>query len=119
MRRKIYQISIFKSLRYKNFFLLWLGLFISNIGTWSQMFVEQWYIYSLNKSPLDVGLLTTMQLLPNTLFMIIGGTLADRINRKRLLLFTQTSMAVLTLIIATFIFLDKMSIGLLLVLNFL
>ncbi|WP_044741490.1 MFS transporter [Anoxybacillus sp. B2M1] len=73
----------------------------------------------LNKSPLDVGLLTTMQLLPNTLFMIIGGTLADRINRKRLLLFTQTSMAVLTLIIATFIFLDKMSIGLLLVLNFL
>ncbi|KXG08571.1 Enterobactin exporter EntS [Anoxybacillus sp. P3H1B] len=119
MRRKIYQISIFKSLRYKNFFLLWLGLFISNIGTWSQMFVEQWYIYSLNKSPLDVGLLTTMQLIPNTLFMIIGGTLADRINRKRLLLFTQTSMAVLTLIIATFIFLDKMSIGLLLVLNFL
>ncbi|MFJ8219799.1 MFS transporter [Bacillus cereus] len=116
--KKIVQLSIFRSLRYKNFFLLWLGLFISNIGTWSQVFIQQWYIFTINHSAFDVGLLATIQLVPNVLFMLIGGTLADRINRKKLLLFTQTAMAVLTIIIASLISIDKMNITTLLCLNF-
>ncbi|WP_180985057.1 MFS transporter [Bacillus thuringiensis] len=116
--KKIAHLSIFRSLQHKNFFLLWLGLFISNIGTWSQVFIQQWYIFTINHSAFDVGLLATIQLVPNVLFMLIGGTLADRINRKKLLLFTQTAMAVLTIIIASLISIDKMNITTLLCLNF-
>lgn len=58
------------------------------------------------------------QMIPNILFMIIGGTIADRINRKKLLLFTQSGMAVVTLIIAIFITVDLMTLNLFLAFNF-
>lgn len=80
--------------------------------------MEQWYIYSLNHSAFDIGKLITAQMLPNILFMILGGAVADRFNRKKLLLFTQTGMAVVTTVIAVLITVDVMSLNLFLAFNF-
>lgn len=107
------------SLKNRNFFLLWIGLLISNIGTWSQMFVEQWYIYHLNNSAFDIGKLIAVQMLPNVLLMFIGGVLADRLNRKKILILTQSGMGIITLVIALFITFNIMNISIFLLLSFL
>jgi MFS family permease len=112
-------LGLFEVLRYRDFRLLWLGLLVSNLGTWAQLYAEQWYIYSMNQSSLQVGLLVTVQALPNILFYVIGGVFADRFDRKKLLFFTQGTMALITLIIAVLVSLDWATLPIYLTLNFL
>lgn len=83
----------FAALHYRDFRLFWIGLFISNIGTWMQMTAISWLLYDLTNSPLQLGLNGVFRAIPAIALGLFGGTMADRYDRKRLMLITQvTSM---------------------------
>jgi MFS family permease len=111
--------NMFSVLKIRDFRLLWLGLMISNLGTWAQLYAEQWYIFSFHESATDVSLLVFVQAVPNILFMVLGGILADRFNRRKMLFFTQGSQAFLTLVLAVVISMNLMNLYLYLSINFL
>jgi len=81
---------------YRDFRLFWLSLFISNVGTWMQMTATNWLLYQLTHSPVQLGLNGVFRALPAIGLGLISGTFADRYDRKRLLLWTQVVLALLT-----------------------
>jgi len=92
--------STFRALQYRDFRLLWISLLVSNAGTWMQMVAQGWLIYELTGSAFYLGLVGLMQAVPRFAFSLFGGAAADRLDRKRLLCFTQTAAMSLALILA-------------------
>jgi MFS family permease len=84
----------------RNFRLWWLGQFLSASGSHMQLTAILWHIYDLTHNPLALGLVGLARLLPIFLFGLIGGVVADAINRRRLLIVTQTGMALTALTLA-------------------
>lgn len=80
----------FASLRHRNYQLLWSGTMISQSGDWMDQIALNWLVYELTDSALALALLNLCRLLPITLFTLIGGVAADRIERRKLLLITQS-----------------------------
>ncbi|MFF7888379.1 MFS transporter [Streptomyces sp. NPDC020794] len=77
-----------------------LGQLTSNIGTWMQRAAQDLLVLHLTgNSGSAVGIVTALQFLPQTLFGLTGGVLADRFPKRRLLLITQTAMAVQSLLL--------------------
>jgi MFS family permease len=92
----------YAALQSADFRRLWAGLFVSNIGTWMQNVAQSWLIYRMTgDDPLYLGYLGFSFALPMTLLPPIGGAIADRIDRKRLLTITQTSQLALAVVLAT------------------
>jgi predicted MFS family arabinose efflux permease len=96
---------IFKAFSYPNYRLLWFGAFTSSIGTWMQQVAQSWLVFDMSKSPFMLGLDAFLGQLPIILFSLVGGVIADRMDRQRLLLLSQyvqmTSAFLLTILIAT------------------
>src|SRR5213593_1664469 len=90
----------FASLYYRDFRLFWLGLFIGNIGTWMQMTATSWLLYELTNSPLQLGMNGLFRAVPSIALGLFGGTVADRYDRKRLMLATQITSMLLSLVLA-------------------
>ena len=86
----------FASIRkHRNFRLFFTGQVISVSGTWMQNVALAWFVYELTGSPLAVGILTFCRFAPQTLFGLVAGVLADRLDNRRLMMATQaSSMAV-------------------------
>lgn len=80
---------LLRSLRHRNFRLYYLGQLISLNGTWMQSVAQSWLVYRLTGSGAMLGLVGAFTLLPNLLFGIYGGWLADRFSRQRLLIIVQ------------------------------
>jgi MFS family permease len=85
------------ALSYRDFRLFWLSLFISNVGTWMQMTATNWLLYQLTNSPVQLGLNGLFRAVPAIALGLISGTFADRYDRKRLLLWTQIILGLITL----------------------
>ena len=92
--------SMFRSLRSRDFALFWGGNFLSNIGTWMQNLALGWVILVMTNSPFLLGLNGFLTQAPSLLFSLPGGAIADRLNRRKLMLYTQTYMMLLALILA-------------------
>jgi MFS family permease len=84
----------FNSLEVPNYRRYFVGQMISLSGTWMQTVAAIWLILSLTDSGIAVGATTALQFLPMLLFGAWGGLLADRISKRRLLIATQTLMAI-------------------------
>jgi MFS family permease len=84
----------FNSLEVPNYRRYFVGQMISLSGTWMQTVAAIWLILSLTNSGIAVGLTTALQFLPMLLFGAWGGLLADRMSKRRLLIVTQTLMAI-------------------------
>ena len=82
---------------YRDFRLFWISLFVSNIGTWMQMTATNWLLYQLTDSPVQLGLNGIFRAIPAIGFGLISGTLADRYDRRRLMLWTQLLLGLLAL----------------------
>jgi MFS family permease len=91
-------------LRHRDFRLLWFGQLISTTGQMMQTITLAIHMFALTDSTLQVGLLAFTGLVPFIVFSFVGGAVADRINRKRVILVTQSASltATLTLVAATF-----------------
>ncbi len=115
------QISTFASLRFHDFRLLWLGLMISNLGTWMQLTATGYFIAELAQTPhrasLYLGFQGLGRAIPVLLLGPIGGHVADTLPRKRILYFTNTIMALLALVLAVFTTLGWMNIAGLILIN--
>src|SRR5580658_8518664 len=79
----------FRTFRYHDFRLMWLGACASTIGTFVQQFAQSWLIYDLTKDPFYLGLDLFFGQLPIILFSLVGGVFADRMDRRKMLLSSQ------------------------------
>lgn len=90
----------FRALRYYNFRLFFAGQLISLIGTWMQTVAQSWLVYRLTGSSALLGLVGFSGQIPVFLFSPLGGVFADRHNRHRMIVATQSASMVLALILA-------------------
>lgn len=104
------RVSMFRSLRVRNYRLFFVGQVVSNIGTWMQRIAQDWLVLSLTGSSTAVGVTMALQFLPMLLFGLYGGVLVDRFPKRRLLFVTQTSMAVTGLALAALTISDQVQV---------
>ena len=89
-----------RALRHRNFQLFFSGQLISLIGTWMQTVAQSWLVYRLTRSGLLLGAVGFASQIPVFLFAPIGGITADRSNRQRVVIGTQTASMILAFILA-------------------
>ncbi|HKV80612.1 MAG TPA: MFS transporter [Candidatus Sulfotelmatobacter sp.] len=95
---------VFKAFHYRDFRLMWIGACMSSIGTWMQIVAQGWLIYRLSHSAFLLALDQFLAGIPIFLFSLIGGVVADRTERRKILLVSQyiqmASAATLTILVA-------------------
>ncbi len=89
--------GMFRSLRVRNYRLYASGQLISLTGTWMQRVAQDWLVLDLTNSGTALGFVTALQFAPSLLLSLWGGVLADRSDKRRLLLMTQTGLALVAL----------------------
>src|SRR6188472_1559566 len=103
--RSVLANRTFRSLRHRNYRLYFLGQIVSFTGSWAQSAALMWLVYDRTADPLWPPLLIVAQVGPTLVLGPLGGVLADKVPRKRLVLITQALFAVsatlLTLLVAT------------------
>jgi MFS family permease len=82
--------AAFHPLTEKNFAALWVGAFLSNIGFWIQNVAQGWQVLQLTNSALLLGLVTFIGTIPNLLLSLFGGVIADKFDRRHLLIISQS-----------------------------
>jgi MFS family permease len=90
-------VSRFAALRSRDFRLLFLGQLLSLAGSQMQQVAVAWQIYELTHSPMALGLVGAFRVIPVLLFALGGGVVADAVDRRRLMLLSQTAMALVSL----------------------
>ena len=93
------RVGPLSALRYPGFRLLWAAGLFSGGGQQMLRVVNLWLVYDLTNSPLQLGFLGAFQAVPLILFSLVGGALADALNRRMLLLLTQVARIVLVLVL--------------------
>jgi len=95
---------MFRSLRTRNYRLWFFGQTVSQSGTWMQSVAQYWLVLELTHSAFDLGITAALQFAPVLLFGTIGGLAADRFDKRKVLLVTQTAFtlqaAVLWMLVA-------------------
>ncbi|MPY90895.1 MAG: MFS transporter [Luteitalea sp.] len=89
-----------RSLRHQNFRLFLSGQLVSLIGTWMQMVAQAWLVYRLTGSSVQLGLIGFAGQIPVFLLAPLGGAVADRVSRHRVVVAAQATMMVLALLLA-------------------
>src|SRR2546421_12171738 len=84
--------SAFASLRHRDFRLLWMGQIVSVIGSQMQLAAINWHIYIVTHSALALGLVGACRAVPIILCSLMGGVVADVVDRRRLMMITQSIM---------------------------
>ena len=95
---------VFKAFQYRDFRLMWIGACTSSIGTWMQIVAQGWLIYRLSHSAFLLALDQFMGGIPIFVLSLLGGVVADRVERRKILLISQyiqmASATALTLLVA-------------------
>ena len=92
--------NTFRALRHRNFQLFFAGQFISLTGTWMQSVAQSWLVYRLTGSVVLLGMIGFASQIPVFLIAPFGGAVADRYNRRRILVTTQSIAMTLAFILA-------------------
>src|SRR3984893_9737872 len=92
-------LRAFLALRHRNYRLFWFGQMISLIGTWMQSIGQAWLVLELTHSAWLLGVVGALQFLPVMFLSLFGGVLADRLPKRKVLLFTQSSAMLQALIL--------------------
>jgi MFS family permease len=88
------------SLQHRRFRLLWLGLMISIAGTQMQTWALFWHIRTITEQPIALGGVGLARIIPIVGFSLLGGVIADTVNRRNLLFYTQSTMALTAVALA-------------------
>ena len=109
--------SMLAALEYRDFRYFWFGLVVSNIGSWMQIYGLGWLVVQLavrdgtpNLGPFYLGLTGLARAIPGLVFGLFGGVVADRADRRRLLIVTQSSAAITAAILAALTISDRINI---------
>jgi MFS family permease len=93
-KTRAFTSDTFRSLRNRNFRLFFYGQLVSTTGTWMQAVALGWLVLRITNSGVAVGVVTALQFLPMLLLGTYGGVIADRLDKRRVLVITQSGMAV-------------------------
>jgi len=102
--------SVFSATRHRDFRLFLIGQFVSLCGSWIQTVAQGWLVLHLTNSAFAVGLVTALGSLPILLFTLYGGVVADRVNKRRLVLVLQCLMLTEALALAVLTQLDLVTV---------
>lgn len=98
------------ALSYRDFRVLWGGALTSSIGTWMQKVAQAWLVLKLTDSPFYLGLDTFLGEAPILLLTMLGGVVADRYDRRRVLLLSQYVQMSTALALAALVYVDAVRI---------
>lgn len=105
MRLSVNEEGNWRSFRHRNYQILFPANVVSNIGSWAQRIAQDWLVLELTNSGTYLGLVTALQFAPVLLFSLHGGALADRFNKRKVLIATNIagglSSAVLGILVMT------------------
>jgi MFS family permease len=101
---------IASALRHRDFRLFWTGNFLSNIGTWMQNVAQGWLVLEKTNSAFWLGVVGFASTIPIFLFALIGGVVADHVNKRKLLIVTQSAMMVFAFIMAILAYLKIITV---------
>ncbi|MBR1680262.1 MFS transporter, partial [bacterium] len=102
--------SMFRALKYRNFQLFFPGLACSQIGIWIQNVAMSWLVYDMTKSPLLMGIITCLNTIPLFILTPFGGVIADKFDRKKLLITVQILFALQALLLTVTVMADWVQI---------
>ena len=108
---------IIRSFKYRNYRLFFMGQSISLIGTWMQRLAIGWLAYDLKDSALILGLVAFAGQIPALFLTPLGGVIADRYNKHKILVLTQTLAMIQAFVLAVLVMSDQITIWLLMLLN--
>jgi len=109
---------VLKAFQYRDFRLLWYGACTSSVGTWMQKLAQSWLVLQISGSPFLLGLDSFLGEIPIFLFSLIGGVVADRMDRRRLLLVSQYIQMSCAFLLTALIILDVVKVWHILALSF-
>jgi len=110
--------EMFRALRHRNFRLFWSGAFLSNAGTWMQAVAQGWLVLKLSNSPFYLGLDGFMATAPGMLLTLAGGVFADLLDRRKLLIYTQSIAGLSALTLGVLVLTHVVQIWMILCLSF-
>ena len=100
MRRTVDKDGNWRAFRHRNFRILYPANALSNIGTWAQRVAQDWLVLELtDNNGAALGLVTAVQFAPVLLFSLHGGKMADRVNKRKLLIWTNAVAGAASLVI--------------------
>jgi len=99
-----------RALRHRNFQLFFSGQLISLVGTWMQTVAQSWLVYKITGSGLKLGSVGFASQIPVFLFAPLGGITADRSNRQRIVIATQTASMILAFVLAALTLAHKITV---------
>ena len=108
--RPIWLPSTLQSLRYRNYRLFFFGQLVSLTGTMMHGAAMGWLIYQLTNSKEQLGVISAVRTLPIMLFSMLGGVLADRHSKRRILVITQMVFMALALVLAALVFTNLIAV---------
>ncbi|MBM3795443.1 MAG: MFS transporter, partial [Acidobacteria bacterium] len=108
----------FKAFQYPEFRLMWIGACTSTIGTWMQTQAQSWLVLEMSKDPRVLGLDVFLGQIPIFLFTLVGGVVADRVDRRFVLLGSQLVQMTCAILLATLFLLGWVQIWHILALSF-
>lgn len=100
----------FAAFRHRNYRLFYTGQGISLIGTWMHSVALGWLVYDITRSSLTLGVVNFLAALPVTILSMVGGNIADRVSKRRILVWTQITSLVLALTLAALVWLGWIQI---------
>ena len=111
--------AILRALRNHDYRYFWLGNFLSNIGTWMQNVALGWLVLDLSNSAFWLGVVGFASSVPMLVFSLLGGVIADRMDRRRLLIRTQSAMMLFAFVLAALSYAKVITVPQIVVLAFL
>jgi len=109
---------MFRSLRNYNARLFFLGLLVSNVGSWLQFTATSFLLYELTGSATDLGINSALQFLPTLVLGAWAGSLSDRFSRQRTTAITQSLMAIQALVLGVMDLTGVVNVGIVYALTF-
>jgi len=94
---------VFSAFRNRDYLLYWLGAAVSFTGSWVQSVCHGWLVYDITDSELWLGLVGFFGALPTSGLTLFGGAIADRVNKRHALIFTQSMFAVFAAILGVLV----------------
>ena len=102
--------STLHSLRHRNYRLFFFGQLISLIGSMMQGAAINWLIYDITRSKDQLGIINAVRAVPILLFTLLGGVMADRYSKRRILIITQTSLMMIAFALSAVVMLDLLKV---------
>ncbi|HSP33528.1 MAG TPA: MFS transporter [Thermoanaerobaculia bacterium] len=109
----------FSAMRYRDFRMLWIGAFTSTVGTWMQIVAQGWVVLNMTNSAFLLGVDGFLSTGPMLLFSLFGGVIADRVERRKIMLLSQYLQMTFAFILGALIWTQTVKVWHIFLLSFL